>query len=161
MEQEKKPRGVHTALVLQPDVLEKLKKGSGGVSAEIRRRIDRTFLEDEFSEATRSLADAVMWIADEIDRQIGLPWNASRNGHLAVATALQTWLELCAPAAISGKDPLLFGPDDPETLGRSVARQYQRFNSDLAKIRALFPNESEVATLTKSLRKLMGKEEEE
>jgi hypothetical protein len=149
-------------VVLQPDVLDKLRKGSGGVSEEIRRRIDRTLFEDGYSQATRSLADAAMWIADEIDRQVGAPWHTSRNGHLAVATALQTWLvELCAPDAASDPTQDSFGPDDPGTLGRSVARQYQRHLLGGKALAMLNPAiTTELGRIDKALKEALAREKE-
>ena len=38
-----KKRGVHTAVVLPPEVLDQLRKSERGVSEEIRRRIALTF----------------------------------------------------------------------------------------------------------------------
>ncbi len=128
----KKPR-VQVAVRLEPEMLEELQKdGHLSLSDEIRQRINRTLFLDTYDDATRAFAEDVMWLANEISRQVGSTWSFSHNGHLALGTAVQTWLEINAPP-LQGAASDLFGPDDPTTLGRSVARHYQRVKSEVEK----------------------------
>jgi predicted DNA-binding protein len=83
-----------------------------------RRRID-------YDKETKQLAADVMWLAFEVSRQVGVPWNRNHNAYQAVAIAIQTWLEMTRPPferELSDQ----FRPDPP-TLGRSIARQYELF----------------------------------
>lgn len=131
MKKSKRARGVHTAVVLPPDVLEQLRRSERGVSEEVRRRVDRTLDEDAFDEQTRALGDAIMWIADEVSRQVGHPWHVTVKGRQAVAVAIQHFLEASIPPTESLAVELLFGPDDPPTLGRTIARSFQKFLSQI------------------------------
>jgi hypothetical protein len=124
---------VQVAIRLEPEMLEKLQEdGHLSLSDEIRTRVNRTLFIDSYDQSTRLLAEDVMWLADEISRQVGSTWSYSHNGHLALGTAIQTWLEINAPP-LHGAASDLFGPDDPTTLGRSVARHYQRVKSEMEK----------------------------
>ena len=51
-DQKKRKRGIHTAVVLEPEVLERLRKSKEGVSFEIRERIRRTLEQDTFDGRT-------------------------------------------------------------------------------------------------------------
>ena len=109
---------------------ERLSKSEVGVSEEIRQRVERTFHEDNFDLQTRELAGAVMWMADQVQRDTNVPWHDNPRAHEALSEAIVTWLGMIRPAwrgAVSD----LFGPDDPQTLGRAIARHYGRFK-DLA-----------------------------
>jgi hypothetical protein len=111
--------------------LDKASESSGkSLGDEIRTRLERTFHEDAVDGPTRNLIEAVKWISAEIGRQVQIPWYFSVKSKEALSTALQTWLEIINPLATAGpvddtqRD--LFGPDDPPTLGRAVARHYRR-----------------------------------
>jgi hypothetical protein len=94
---------------------------------EIRHRLTLTLEEDQFEMPTRELARDVMFLADEVKRQSGLSWHTYPKAHEALAEALRMWLEIIKPPiAESAAASDLFGPDDPSTLGRSIARSYQR-----------------------------------
>lgn len=125
---EKKQRQFPVAL---PDeVRERLeaaaKASERSLAEEIRRRLNKSFEADTHDEQTRDLAYAVIWMAEELGRQTGRPWHSTRKSRSALAVAIEHWLEISGPqesAAVSD----LFGPDDPPTLGRSIARHFQRF----------------------------------
>ena len=116
------------AVALPPEVraqLEAAATASGhSVAEEIRRRINLTLWLDTYDKPTRDLADAVMWIAREIELQTRSPWQRNRKSNEALSAALQEWLEHLRPQ-LSGGASDLFGPDDPATLGRSIARYYR------------------------------------
>jgi hypothetical protein len=109
--------------------------GGRSIAEEIRRRVEQSFEADAVDEATRELVEAVIWIADELNRQIRSSWALRRGGREALAHAIQAWLEITAPPRRSGPVVAsdLMGPDDPPTLGRSIARTYQRFKAAIEK----------------------------
>jgi hypothetical protein len=118
----KRTRGIHTAVVLEPEVRERLKASEKGVSLEIRERINRTLWEEEAAPPTRELAVAVRQMAEEISRQTCTPWHSTMKGRRAIVAAIQHFLDsLPAPTAAAEE---MFGPDDPSTLGRVIARMY-------------------------------------
>jgi hypothetical protein len=117
----KKRGGIHTAVVLEPEVHERLKGSKNGISQEIRERINRTFLEEKDAAPSRELADAVRRMAEEISRQTGTPWHSTIKGRQAIMAAFQHFLD-AVPAPMAAED--MFGPDDPSTLGRVIARMY-------------------------------------
>lgn len=134
---------VQTAVRLPRHVLDRLKESDLGVSGEIRRRLDRTFDLDAFDDRTRDLADCVMWIASEVSRQVGHPWHVTGKGQQAVAAAIQYLLEPAEGSQIaSTASEDLFGPDDPPTLGRSIARHYQRHIAEMRNALRLLKGET-------------------
>jgi hypothetical protein len=125
----RKPR-IQTGLRLDNETIDQLRKSGRALSDEIRDRLERTFKEDAIDPATRELQHAVAWLADEVSRQSDVAWQSNPNAQAALAAAIQTWLEITAPpwqGAVSD----LFGPGDPATLGRSIARHYQRFKAEV------------------------------
>ena len=134
----KKPR-TQTGLRLEPEMFERLRNSPRGLSNEIRDRIERTFREDALDPVTGDLQYAVTWMSDELTRQAGRPWHASRKGREALAAAIETWLALSAKSIGDAEDP--FGPDDPPTLGRSIARHFQRHVFEMRKTMQLLRGE--------------------
>jgi hypothetical protein len=116
-------------VVLPPDVLEQLRASERGVSEEIRRRIVLTLEAETYDEQTRELAVDIMGLADEVTRQSEVPWHSNPKAHQALATAIQVWLEDHPPTGFGAASAALFGPDHPETLGRSIAKYYERFKA--------------------------------
>src|SRR5262245_46164727 len=120
VDQKKRKRGIHTAVVLEPEVLERLRRSKEGVSFEIRERIRRTLEQEAFDTPSRALANAVMWLADEINRVSGTPWYATRKGRQAIVAGFQQLVEeLPIPLTNSLEEKFT---DDPSTLGRAIAR---------------------------------------
>jgi hypothetical protein len=113
------------------------------IAEEIRLRLERTFQVDTYDAATRELAADVLWIADEINRQ-SVSWHLYPKAREALTEAIRTWIEITAPkrkikmpqpgrmVPVPGVSDL-FGPDDPATLGRSIARLYERVKPELEK----------------------------
>jgi hypothetical protein len=102
----KREARVQTGLRLEPEILDQLRKSPLGVSEEIRRRITLSLEADTEDPLTKQLADAVMWIADEVSRQAGVPWHSNQNARKALAVGIQTWFEIIAPpllGAASGR----------------------------------------------------------
>jgi hypothetical protein len=129
----KRARGVHTAVVLQPDVLESLRQSPRGVSNEIRHRINRTLYEDGFDQKTRELAADIMEIANELHRQTGVTWHLNRGAHQALVEAVRWWLDSIKPPVddVGAVSDLFVG--DPLTRGQSVAQSWQRIKAEIAK----------------------------
>ena len=120
-----KKRGVHTAVVLPPEVLDQLRKSERGVSEEIRRRIALTFEQDAADRVIRELCDGVRRIADKLRQDFGAEWHASLRAHQAFAAAVAQRIAQYTPPAITesaaGSDSVwaTVGADDPpETIGR-------------------------------------------
>jgi hypothetical protein len=117
---------------LPTDLRERLEAASAAsgfsLAAEIRERLKWTFADDLVDKPTRELREAVLWIADELSRQVGAFGAYSPRGREALGQAIQHWLEITTPPP-TGAASDLFGPDDPATLGRSIARTYQHFKA--------------------------------
>jgi hypothetical protein len=119
----KKQMGV----ALSDDLRGKLEASSAAknvsIAEEIRRRLEMSFENDARDSYTRALVSAAIWIADDIASQgAGAYWYATQKGRQAVAAGIRHFIEMLQPEAGAGED--LFGPDDPETLGRASARHY-------------------------------------
>jgi hypothetical protein len=126
------------AIALRPEIrnwVEGAASAAGhSLAEEIRQRLERTFAEDGVDKPTRELVEAVKWIAEEVNRQSEVEsWSVVPRAHEALAAALQTWMNLITPPSRGAVSDDLFGPGDPPTLGRSIARHYQRFKSEMEK----------------------------
>jgi hypothetical protein len=131
---EKKQRQL--AVALPPNLRSRLEAASAAadhsLAEEIRIRLVRSFDQEVEDKPTRDLAAAVTWLADEVSRQSDLPWYSNPNAQKALAAAIQEQLEITAPP-YQGAASDLFGPGDPPTLGRSIARSYQRLKTEMEK----------------------------
>ena len=95
------------------------------IAEEIRRRLEISFENDARDDQTRGLVSAAIWIAGDITSQgAGAYWYATQKGRQAVAAGIRHYIEMLKPAVQAGRGKDLFGPDDPETLGRASARHY-------------------------------------
>ena len=104
---------------------------NSSIAEEIRKRLETSFANDEVDHQTRDLVAAAMSIAEEITAQSGADWHETQKGRQAVAAGVRHYLETMAPPVLAGKAADdLFGPDDPETLGRASARHYRRQYQD-------------------------------
>jgi len=133
MAKAKRPRGrpkapaeTEIVQVRMPTALaDRLRGTLKGIGAEIRDRLAYSLDDDDLPESTRDLLAAVKWIAEELRRQTS-PWPTNEKTQLALMTAIQTWVELSSPQGDRGAVSDLFGPDDPPTVGRTIARTYVR-----------------------------------
>lgn len=139
------PAMVHTAVVLPPDMIERLKQSERGLSEEIRRRLERSLAEDAALAAidpeTQDLIEAVAWMADQLQRDTSVPWHYHQRAHEALSTAFQTYFASLKPPLSEGPPGvtdlfLAYLADDPQTLGRAIARHYVRFKEELRKSEA-------------------------
>ena len=132
---EKKQRQL--AVALPPNLRNWLEAAANvaghSIAEEIRRRLALTVERDGMDAETRALLEAVGWMADEIRRQSGADWHDFPKATEALAAAIHTWLEIIKPKESSTAASDLFSPDDPPTLGRSIARHYQRFKIEREK----------------------------
>src|SRR5262249_56862085 len=97
------------------------------IAEEIRRRLETSFENDARDDQTRGLVSAAIWIARDITAQgAGAYWHATQKGRQAVAAGIRLYIETMLPPLQAGAGEDLFGPDDPETLGRASARHYQQ-----------------------------------
>lgn len=131
-DQKKRKRGIHTAVVLEPEVLERLRKSKEGVSFEIRERIRRTLEQDTFDGRTLSLANLMMRMAEDIRRHTGTPWHATKKGRQAIVAAFQQLVNSLPVGTTALEDT--FGPDDPSTLGRAIARTRMQFPNPFGRV---------------------------
>ena len=86
---------VQTAIRLPREMHDRL-QGPGGVSEEIRQRVQRTFEEDAIDPKTRELAADVIWLANKM-AGLGLLWHSDGRAHSALAAAIANWLEINKP----------------------------------------------------------------
>ena len=95
------------------------------IAEEIRRRLEISFENDARDSYTQALVSAAIWMAGDIASQgAGAYWYATQKGRQAVAAGIRHYIEMMQPAVQAGRGEDLFGPDDPETLGRASARHY-------------------------------------
>jgi hypothetical protein len=96
------------------------------IAEEIRRRLEMSFENDARDDQIRDLISAAIWIARDITAQVGADWHATQKGRQAVAAGIRLYIEAMLPSVQVDAGEDLFGPDDPETLGRASARHYQQ-----------------------------------
>jgi hypothetical protein len=133
----KRPETIQTALRLPVEMHEKLKQSELGVSEEIRGRLDYSFFLDGHDSDTRSLANAVLWMARQIQHDTGIAWHENAKASEALSVAFQTYLALTAQPPFKGPSiPDEKFVDDPATLGRAVARHCIANGKELQKFAA-------------------------
>ena len=125
--------GVHTAVRLPPEVLEKLRQSERGVSEEIRDRIARTLAEDEIDPNTRDLLNRARWLAEFLRSDFGGEWwYGAPRAHAAFAAGVAELLAHYKPIEPPQADPTAVGFSDlldpPDTVGRLRARDMLRTN---------------------------------
>jgi len=117
---EKKLRQLPVAL--PPEVrsaLETVAATAGhSLAEEIRSRLNLTLWLDTYDRPTRDLADAVMWIAQEIERQTREKWQSNRKANEALAAALQELLEGLKPRPSGGVSDGLVETRNPDHYHR-------------------------------------------
>lgn len=131
MKEQKRARGVHTAVVLPPDLLEHLRRSDRGVSEEVRRRVALTFEQDALDAVTRELCTGLVDIAARLQVDYGKEWHASPDAYRAfVAAVVQRLTQyLPTPRTGVGASDLLEPNDEPETIGRMRERDGRRERS--------------------------------
>jgi hypothetical protein len=105
-------------------------KSDRSIADEIRNRIERTIDQDLFDPATRKLGLAIMELARGIQENSGCRWYEQPKAHEALAEGVATLLDgLKPPASAPTEDQ--WGPDDPRTVGRLLARSTLRRTKEI------------------------------
>jgi hypothetical protein len=126
--EEKQPETVQTAIRLPREMHERLKKGDAGVSEEIRRRLARTFAEDQIDPRTRLLMLLIGRLAELLKLDTNCDWfdhaAANRAFRQAVMSLLASFGRpsgeaLFAPGELPARR--LVESDDPTTIGVALA----------------------------------------
>ena len=101
--------------------LEKLAAASGrSVAEEIRHRLRLSLhYERLFDEQTRFLGYDLMSLARGVRNYSRFDWHAHPKAHEVLTEAVRVWLEIVTPPEVQNAP---WGPDDPKTLGRTLAR---------------------------------------
>jgi hypothetical protein len=111
-------------------------KSGLSVAEEIRQRVWRTFRQDAVDSHAAEFASKVAWLAEQITRDKGFNWYDHIKAFEAFAEAVNAALERRKPpehTGLSAATDLMWGNDDPKTLGRAVERHYERFAVEHAK----------------------------
>jgi hypothetical protein len=102
---------------------ELLKNSPLGLSEEARRRIERTFVEDQIDPHTREIAAAVVRLAEAVKQRVGTEWHAHPRSYEVFATALSSRLAKYRPVKAPETAGLLIdSADDAPTIGRMLER---------------------------------------
>jgi hypothetical protein len=123
-------RGINTSVVLPPGIHERLKNSDRGVSEELRDRVERTFADEGLDERTRLLRDAVVYLADQLSKEMGAAWHSSPKVHQELVAGITRHLERQRPAAEPAGQPEpqtseIFDLDEPPgTIGRLRERDF-------------------------------------
>jgi hypothetical protein len=106
------------------EVLEKLAAASGrSVAEEIRHRLTLSLrYEQAFDEQTRLLGYDLMSLARGVRNYSRFDWHAHPKAHEVLTEAVRVWLEIATPPEVLNAP---WGPDDPKTLGRTIARSHR------------------------------------
>jgi hypothetical protein len=116
---------VPTAVRLPSASIDFLRLFTGGITDGIKEAIDHLQFDEQFDKETHEFASNIKILAKEIQRQTGVDWHRAPAAHEAFSEAVRTWLEIHKPEVGSQADqpePGISGPDDPKTLGRTIAR---------------------------------------
>ena len=129
-----KPDLVQTAVRLPTEMLDRLRQSEQGASEEIRGRLLRSFAEDLIDPTTRELANDIIQLAELVRSDVGFNWNSDPGAHATFRSAVIALIDVHkpeGPPVFSAAVRDLFGAgiakgDDPDTLGRALARHYLR-----------------------------------
>jgi plasmid stability protein len=101
--------------------LEKRAAASGrSVAEEIRQRLTLSLdYERNFDEQTRRLGYDLMSLARNVRANSGFDWHAHPKAHEALTEAIRVFLQIATRPEVQNAP---WGPDDPKTLGRTLAR---------------------------------------
>jgi hypothetical protein len=99
------------------------------VAEEIRSRVARTLDHDVRDQRTTALAAKIVWLAEQLKREKGFDWFAHPRANEAFAEAVNVAIthHKRAENSVPAASDLMWGDDDPKTLGRSIERQYERW----------------------------------
>jgi hypothetical protein len=108
-----------------------------------RRRVERTFREDEIDPRLRSLIADIVSAAELLQFDVGASWHSHPAAHAAFRSALLAllgeWRPEGAPVFGAVRDLLganISKSDDPDTVGRALVRQMKRLKAEREKLLA-------------------------
>jgi hypothetical protein len=134
---------VHTAVVLPPDLLERLRKDGDaaghGLSGEVRTRLQITYLLADLKHEdlmTGGLLHAIRHLAGKIERDVKKKWHEHAYAHAAFRAGVLDFLARQKPPGEANKRPdaASQAPDNdpPEVVGRTLARLFAISDKDLS-----------------------------
>jgi hypothetical protein len=120
---------VQIGIRLDPAVADRLRRGQGGLSDEIRERLERTFRYDEVDPVTRELVEGLINIAALLCVDFRAEWHAWPGAYEAFAAAVVQRLSAYAPPP----DPVMMvdpeseiKEDETKMIGRTRERDDRR-----------------------------------
>jgi hypothetical protein len=117
---------VHTAIVLPPELIARLKvdaEANGqGLSAEIRQRIQLTYLQEGPAKETNRLLKAIRKLADVVVRDQGTQWFDHSYSLAAFKAGVVAFLSRYYLDGDEKIHPDGKSDDPPEVVGRTYAR---------------------------------------
>jgi len=127
------------SIAVDPELREELEKRAAAsgrsVADEIRHRLTLSLhYEEEFDQQTRFLGYDLMSLARDVRINSRFDWHAHPKAHEALTEAIRLWLEAATPPEVQNAP---WGPDDPKTLGRTLARS-RRLGKQVAETRPAF-----------------------
>lgn len=120
---------VQVGIRLDPAVADRLRRGQGGLSDEIRERLERTFKYDEVDPVTRELVEGLINIAALLRVDFRAEWHAWPGAYEAFAAAVVQRLAAYAPppAPEMMVDPESeIKEDETKMIGRTRERDDRR-----------------------------------
>jgi hypothetical protein len=117
------------ALRIHEQHFELLKNSPLGLSEEARRRIERSFLEDQIEPHTREVAAAIVRLAEAVKDRVGAEWHVHPRAFeafiAAVSSRLLRYRCLKTPSELK---LLVDQADDMPTVGRMIEREDLRLH---------------------------------
>jgi plasmid stability protein len=112
------------------------------VAEEIRRRVERTFIEDALDPPLRALIDDIVELAELVRLDVAGAWHTDPGAHAAFRSAVLALIGERSPDGVPtfGAVRDLFGAgisksDDPDTIGRALVRHHDRIKAEREKYR--------------------------
>jgi hypothetical protein len=104
---------------------------------EIRARLAWSFEQDAVDKPTRDLQADIAGLAEQLSRDKRFSWYAHDKARQTFIEAVKDWITNLKPTRrwpllkpeTPGATALMWGDDDPATLGRAIARHYARFKA--------------------------------
>jgi hypothetical protein len=112
------------------------------VAEEVRRRVDRTFIEDALDPPLRALVDDIVELAEWVRVDVAGNWHSDPGAHAVFRSGVLMLIDERKP-----KGPPIFGAargllgagisksDDPDTIGRALVRHLHRIKAEREKLR--------------------------
>jgi hypothetical protein len=114
-------------------------KSGNSLGEEIRVRLQKSFDDDQHDDQTRELAADIVALAEDVKHHKRFSWHGHEKAREAFFEAIKDWLAGLKPPrdlrskTVPGASDLMWGDDDPATLGRSIARARRRFKAEIKK----------------------------